>query len=64
MGHPFFESLAGPSQKKRDCSPTGSFNDCHGKNSPEVEVRSEHSSTWGDDYIPELIPETGPISGQ
>ena len=29
-----------------------------------VEVISEHSSTWGNDYMPKLIPETRPISRQ
>ena len=51
VGCPFFESLASPSQKKKDCSPSGPFDACHGKgtqiDSHEVEVRSEHSSTWG-----------------
>ena len=68
MGHPFFESLASPLQKKRDYSPSGSFSDHHSMrtqvSSLEVEVRSEHNSTWGDDYMPKLIPETGPSSGQ
>ena len=62
MGCPFFQSFAGPSQKKRDCSPSRSFANHHGKRtqvySPEVEVRSEHSSTWSDSNMLKLIPET------
>ena len=50
MGHPFFESLAGPLQKKGDHSPSGLLSDQHSKrtqvHSPKVEVRSEHSFTW------------------
>ena len=68
MGHPFFESIASPSQKKWSHSPSGSFNNCHGKrtlvDSPEVEARSEHSFTQGDNNMPELIPDTGPSSKQ
>ena len=69
-GHPFHGvvSLAGPSQEKRSCSPSRPFSTHHGKrtwiNYPQVEVRSEHRSTWGDDYITELIPETRPSSRQ
>ena len=54
MWCPFFESLASPLQKKWSHSPSGLFSNCHSKrtqvDSPEVEARSEHSSTWGDDY--------------
>ena len=68
MGCPFFEFIAGPSQKKGVHSPSRPFGAHHGKrtqiDSPEVEVRIEHSSTWGDDYISKLIPETRPSSGQ
>ena len=66
MGHPFVESLAGHSQQKWGCSPSGSFGDNHEKttwiDSPEMEVRSEHSSTWGIDYTPKLILGTRPSS--
>ena len=31
MGCPFFEYLTGPSQKKRECSPSRSFSDHHSK---------------------------------
>ena len=61
--HPFFESAAGPLQEKWDHSPIGSFGDYFGKrtlvHSPEVEVRGEHCSTWGDQTKPELVPEAG-----
>ena len=38
-GHPFFESLAGPSWKKRDHSPSRPFGNCHGK-------RTQVNSPW------------------
>ena len=64
MGCSFFESLAGPLQKKRTHSPSRSFGNHHSKrtqvDSPEVEVSSEHSSTQGSDYMPKVIPETRP----
>ena len=56
VGHLFFESTASPSQKKWEHSPSSSLCDYHGKKthvgSPEVNVRSEHSSTWGDKTCP------------
>ena len=68
MGCSFFKSLASPSQKKRDCSPSRSFSNHHGKrtqvDSPEVEVRSEHSSTWGGNYMLKVILDTRPSSAQ
>ena len=68
MGHSFFESLAGPLQKRRDCSPSGSFGNHHGKrtwvNSPEVDVRSEHRSTWSGNCTAEVIPDNRPSSAQ
>ena len=49
-------------------SPSGPFGDCHEKktwiDSLEVEVRSEHSSTWGDDHMSSLILETRTGFGQ
>ena len=66
MGHPVFKSLASSLQKKRDCSPSKSFGDCHGKrtwvDSPEVKVGSEHSPTWGGNYMPDVTPDTGTSS--
>ena len=67
-GHPFFKSLASPLQKKRDHSTSRLFGDHHGKrtkvDSPEVEAGSEHSSTWGGNHMPKLIPDTKPSSAQ
>ena len=62
VGHPFLHLPTTPSQGKWDHSPSGSSDHPHTKmahiTSPEVEVGSEHSSTWGDDHMPDLTPET------
>ena len=56
--------IASPTLKKCIWSSSGSLSDYHNKRthigSPEVEVRSEHSSAWGDENISELVPEAGP----
>ena len=48
VGHPFAEFLAGPTQKKWDCSSSGSLSNHPKKrtlvDSQEVEARSEHCS--------------------
>ena len=68
VGCSFFESLADPLWKKRDCFPSRSFGNHHSKrtwvDSQEVEDRSKLSSTWGGDYMPELILVTRPSSAQ
>ena len=60
LGHPF-ACLAIPSKGKWDYSPSDSPVCLHIKRtcitSPEVEVRSEHISTQGDDHTPNLTPE-------
>ena len=60
LGH----SLAGltiPPKGKQDHSPSDSPDRLHIRRtciaSSEVEVRSEHSSTWGDNHMPDPTPE-------
>ena len=64
LGHPFSDFLATQSQSKQDHSPCSSLDHLHTKRthvcSPEVEVRFESSSSWGDQDTLELVPETGP----
>ena len=61
QGHPFADLAILP-KGKWDHTPSDSPNHLHTKRdhvtSPEVEVRSEHSSTLGNDHIPNLTPET------
>ena len=66
LGHPFADFLAIPSKGKWDHSLSDSLNHLHTKRthitSPEVKVGSEHSSTQGQDHMPDLVPETGTSS--
>ena len=60
---PFPGFITSPTPKKQDCSSSNSL-DNHCKKSthvgsPEVEVRSEHSSVRGDENMPKLVPEAG-----
>ena len=61
LGHSF-AGLAIPPKGKWDHSPSDLPDHLHIKRahvtSPEVEVRSEQSSTQGNDHIPDLTPET------
>ena len=67
LGCPF-AYLAIPSKGKWDHSPSDSPNCLHIKRtcitSQEVEIWSEHSSTQGNDHMPDLTPETGTSSRQ
>ena len=66
LGYPFTEFIAGPTLKKQDHSPSGTLRDEHNKqtcvDSQEVKVRSNHSSTQGDEDTPKLVPEARPCS--
>ena len=66
VGCPFAEFLAISTQKKWGCSSRSSLDQHCSKrtcvDSQEVKARSDHSSTWGDDNMPELVPEAGPSS--
>ena len=57
-----FADLAIPSKGKWDHSPSDLPDHLHTMRthvtSPEVEIESEHSSTQGNDHIPDLTPET------
>ena len=57
-----FADLVIPSKGKWDHSPSDSPNHLHTKRthitSPDVEIGSEHSSTQGNDHMPDLTPET------
>ena len=63
VGFPFSKFLAISTQKKWDCSSSGSLDNHHNKrtcvNSQEVKASSEHSSAQGNEDMPKLIPETG-----
>ena len=63
-----FAGLTIPPKGKWDHSPSDSPNHLHIKRthvtSPEVEVGSEHSSTWSNDHTPDLTSETRTDSGQ
>ena len=62
----FAEFLAIYTQKKWGHSSSSSLDHHHGKrtyvDSQEVKAGSYHSSTWGDDNMPEPIPEARPSS--
>ena len=64
VGHSFPGFTASSTPKKQDESSSSSLSDHHDKRtcigSPEIEVRSEHSSPWGDENMPKLVPEAGP----
>ena len=66
VGHPFAGLIVGPAQKKQDHSLSGTLGDQCNKwthvNSQEVKVRSKHSSTQGNEDMPELAPEARPSS--
>ena len=66
VGHPFAGIIAGPTQKKWDCSSSNTLGDQCNKwthfDSQEVEVRSEHNSTQGDEDMPKLVMEARPSS--
>ena len=68
MGCPFAEFLAILTQKKWDCSSSGSLSDHHDKktcvDSQGVEARSKHSSAQGDKDTPESVLEAGPTFKQ
>ena len=63
VGNPFPGFIASPTLKEWDFSISGSLSDHCDKRtligSPEVKVRSEHSSAWGDKNTSTLVPETG-----
>ena len=67
LGYPFAD-LAIPSKGKQDHSPRDSSNCLHAKRthitSPEVEVGSDHSSTQGNNHMPDLTLETRTSSRQ
>ena len=67
LGCPFAD-LAIHSKGKWDHSPSDSPNHLNIKwtciTSPEVEIGSEHSSTQGNNHMPDLTPETGTSSRQ
>ena len=62
LGH-CFAGLNIPPKGKQDHTPSNSPDhpDIKGTHitSPEIKVRSEYSSTWGDDNMPDQTPETG-----
>ena len=64
VGHPFPGFIASPTLKKWDCSSSTSLNDHHDKRtcigSPEVEIRSEHSSAWGNENMSKLVLDARP----
>ena len=63
-----FAGLTISLKEKQDHSPSNSLDHLHIKRthvtSPEVEVRSEHSPTWGEDHTPNPTPETRTDSRQ
>ena len=63
-----FAGLTIPPKGKWDHTPSDSPNHLHVKRthitSPEVQVGSEHSSTWGNDHKPNPTPESRTDSGQ
>ena len=65
-GHPFAGFIAGPMQRKWDCSSSDTLGDQCDKqthvDSQEVKVRSRHSSTQGNEDMPKLVLEAGPSS--
>ena len=67
LGHSF-AGLTIPPKGKQDHSPSDSPNHLHVKmtcvTSLEIEVRSKHSSTWGNDHTPDPTPETRTDSEQ
>ena len=58
--------IVGPMQKKQDCSPSSTLGDQLNKqthvDSQEIKVRSEHSSTKGNEDMPKLALEARPSS--
>ena len=60
-GHPIAGFIVSLTQKEGDCFSSGTLEDQYNKwtcvDSQEVEVRSEHSSTKGDENILKLAPE-------
>ena len=62
VGHPFPFLSTTFSWEKWDHSPHGSPDCPQAKRtwvtSPKAKVGSKHSSTWGDDHMPNLTPET------
>ena len=67
LGH-CFAGLTIPPKGKYDHYPSDSPDHLHIKRtcitSPEVEVRCEHSSTWGNNHMPDPTPETRTDPGQ
>ena len=66
VGHPFAWFIASTTQKKWDHSPNSSLSDHHDKGTcvdfQEVEARSEHSFTQGEEDTPALVSEVRPSS--
>ena len=66
VGHSFPGFTASPTLKKWDCFFSSSLCNHHDKrtciSSPEVEVRSRHSSARGNKNMPKLVPEAGSSS--
>ena len=66
VGCPFAGFIAGPTQKKVDCSSSGSPGNHHDKRShvvsQEVKAKSEHSSTQDKQDMPTLASEVRPSS--
>ena len=64
VGCPFAGFIAGPTQKKWDHSSSGPLSNHHDKrthvDSQVIETRNKHSSTQGDEDMPELVLEAEP----